>query len=191
MTVEATPAAPESPPADRPQENVVAEERRKREKAEQEAKEAREELNGLSTRLQQIEDRDKSEVERERSARERAEQERNTLTDRLTKLERGGWVRQAAQEASFVDPEDAVVHVDLSDIESERDAERAVKRLADRKKHLVQDEQRQPQVGQVPQPGQPRAAGPQVSEADERLLADIQTANQDAWSTAAPLFPQQ
>lgn len=121
----------------------------------QQAKDAQKQLKEMQDRLQELEDRDKSELERERSQRERAQQEKTDLEQRLVSLERGQWVRAAAQAAKFVDVDDAVAHLDLAGIESERDAKKAVEKLAERKQHLVRQEPQRPEIGQVLKGGQP------------------------------------
>lgn len=134
---------------DPPEANLVGEAKRKQRQAEKEAKDLRE-------RLEALEDRDKSETERERKARERAEVERDELASRVQRLERGGWVRSAAAEAGFNDAEDAVAFADLADIESEAEAKRAVKSIASRKPHLLKpSDPTPPQIGKVLENGQP------------------------------------
>ena len=104
------------------------------------------------TRLQEIEERllehenqNKSETERERIARERAEQRAAELETKVTGLEKGAWVRSAAAELKFHDPEDAVTYLQsrLAGIEDEREAKRLVRDLAKRKSHLVQEEKQE------------------------------------------------
>lgn len=106
------------------------------------AKKAEEELASLRDKLIEFEDRDKSEVERERAARERAESQLGDLLGKVTALEKGAWVRSAAAELNFHDPEDAVTYLfnKLANVEDEREAKRLVKKLADSKKHLVRNE---------------------------------------------------
>src|SRR5690349_10315507 len=96
------------------------------------AKKAEEELLSLRDKLVEFEDRDKSEVERERSARERAESQLTEMMNRVTSLEKGSWVRSAAAELNFHDPEDAVAHLgsQLANLEDQREAKRLVERLA-------------------------------------------------------------
>jgi chromosome segregation ATPase len=106
------------------------------------AKQAQDELDELRSRLTEFEDRDKSETERERSARERAERQVQELTQTVTGLQKGSWVRSAAAELNFHDPEDAVTYLTdrLASFEDERDAKREVRALAKRKAHLVREE---------------------------------------------------
>lgn len=117
------------------------------------AKQAEQELNDLRNKILEFEDRDKSEVERERSARERAESQLGDLMTKVTSLEKGAWVRQAAADLDFHDPEDAVSHLreNLTSLEDQRDAKRLVRKLADSKKHLVREEKKDERrsIGQV------------------------------------------
>jgi hypothetical protein len=105
------------------------------------AKQAQDELDELRARLTEFEDRDKSETERERAARERAERQVQELSQTVTGLQKGSWVRSAAAELEFHDPEDAVTYLSdrLASFEDERDAKRAVRDLAKRKGHLVRE----------------------------------------------------
>lgn len=109
------------------------------------AKKAEDELASLRDKLIEFEDRDKSEVERERAARERAESQLTDLVGKVTALEKGAWVRSAAAELAFHDPEDAVTYLysKLAGVEDEREAKRLVKKLAENKKHLVRGEHKQ------------------------------------------------
>jgi chromosome segregation ATPase len=106
------------------------------------AKQAQDELDELRTRLTEFEDRDKSETERERAARERAERQVQELSQTVTGLQKGSWVRSAAAELNFHDPEDAVTYLTdrMASFEDERDAKREVRALAKRKAHLVREE---------------------------------------------------
>lgn len=117
------------------------------------AKQAEKELEDLRNKILEFEDRDKSEVDRERSARQRAESQLGELMTKVTSLEKGAWVRQAAADMDFHDPEDAVSHLreNLPSLEDQRDAKRLVRKLADQKKHLVREankDDRRP-IGQV------------------------------------------
>lgn len=117
------------------------------------AKDAEQRLAELNERLLEFEDRDKSEVERERAARTRAETQLTDLMGKVTALEKGAWVRSAAAELNFHDPEDAMSHLrdKLAGLEDERDAKRLVQSLAKTKKHLVREEKQQerPSLSQV------------------------------------------
>lgn len=113
------------------------------------AKKAEQELAELRNRILEFEDRDKSEVDRERTARQRAEQMIAELSGKVTSLEKGAWVRSAAAELDFHDPEDAVQHLrdQLGNLEDDREAKRLVKRLADNKKHLVRAQKAEERPG--------------------------------------------
>lgn len=135
-----------------PEENLAGEDRRKRLKAEKEARDLRE-------RLEALESKDQSELERERKAREKAELERQELASRVESLEKGGWVRDAAAAANFHNPSAAASFIDLSEIEDAKDAVRAVKDLAKREGYLVKAEDgTPPKIGQVLKDGQAAAA---------------------------------
>lgn len=153
-----------------------------------EAKAAKEQLKSLEQRLQEIEDKDKSELERERAQRERLQTELQEREARLTRVERGQWVREAAAEAKFIDPTDALGRVDLSQIESEADAKREVKKIADKAKHLVQAEPEPPPVpGRVlanGQPADPNAPDPRQEE-NEKFLAELKAKSAEGWTSSS------
>lgn len=169
------------------------------------AKKAEEELASLRDKLIEFEDRDKSEVERERAARERAESQLGDLLGKVTALEKGAWVRSAAAELDFHDPEDAVTYLysKLANVEDEREAKRLVKKLADSKKHLVRGEEKkdrpslnrvfasdqaqQAQQGQQPLPNramQAAAAEQQFADGLRKELAKFLPENSDNWYSA-------
>ena len=144
------------------------------------AKQAEKELDDLRNKILEFEDRDKSEVDRERSARQRAESQLGELMNKVTGLEKGAWVRSAAAELNFHDPEDAVSHLreNLASLEDQRDAKRLVRKLADSKKHLVREEKKDERrsIGQVfagqqvpQQQGQPQQRSPQQIAAEREL----------------------
>lgn len=133
---------------DRPDQNVIAEERRKRQKAERD-------LRDMQARLEELETKDQSELERERKARAKAEQERQEFAQKVEQLEKGSWVRDAAAAANFHNPSAAASFLDLSEIEDAADAQRAIRDLAKREQYLVKPEETpRPQVGQVLKDGQ-------------------------------------
>jgi hypothetical protein len=117
------------------------------------AKKASQELEELRSKLIEFEDRDKSEVERERAARERAESQLSDLMGKVTSLEKGAWVRSAAAELGFHDPEDAVTHLysNLGALEDQREAKRLVRKLAESKPHLhkSQEKKERPPISRV------------------------------------------
>lgn len=144
------------------------------------AKQAEKELDDLRNKILEFEDRDKSEVDRERSARQRAESQLGELMNKVTSLEKGAWVRSAAAELNFHDPEDAVSHLreNLAGLEDQRDAKRLVRKLADGKKHLVREEKKDERrsIGQVfagqqvpQQQGQQQQRSPQQVAAEREL----------------------
>lgn len=142
----------------------------KRKDSERENKELRE-------RLEALESKDQSELERERKAREKAEQERQQFASRVESLEKGGWVRDAAAAANFHNPSAAASFLDLSEIDSQRDAERAVKDLAKREQYLVKaEDDTPPKIGQVLKDGKPadgqRPKGGIDPMADAQVIAD-------------------
>ena len=104
------------------------------------------------------------ELERERKRVEQLEKRaadaeaKAAETDaKLARTVKERWVTAAAKD--FADPGDAVAFLNLDDIEDEKDAERAVKRLAGQKKHLLKSED--PVLpGRVLQNGQATTAKP-------------------------------
>ena len=108
------------------------------------AKQAERETQELREQLLQFQDRDKSEVERERDARVRLEQRLTQLETENVAMQKGSWIRSAAAEANFHDPEDAfsLLRDQLGGFEDERDARKAVQRIASQKKHLVKDDEK-------------------------------------------------
>jgi DNA repair exonuclease SbcCD ATPase subunit len=151
----------------------------------QQAKEAKQQLEDLRGRLEELETRDQSEVERERAKREQYESRSRELEQRLTVMERSSWLRSAAADAGFDDPEDAVAFINPSSVESEDEAERAVKKLAKRKPKLLRDTSPAPQIGQVLANGQrvdPNA--PQRDQDAEAFMAQIRAAqDEDGWQS--------
>lgn len=136
------------------------------------AKKYEQELNALREQLQAHEDQGKSEVERERAARARAEQQVASLSSKITNLEKGSWVRSAATELNFHDPEDAVQHLrdQLGSMEDQADAKRLVRNLAKGKKHLVREEKKdeRPSISRMfagDQAAQQNGGGQQMSPA--------------------------
>jgi chromosome segregation ATPase len=108
------------------------------------------ELDELRSQLEEKESASLPELERERKQREKlearlaeAEKEREQALLQATNVQRENWVAAAAATLNFHEPDDASRFVDLSEIESKADAERAVKDVAKRKKHLVKDEDTQ------------------------------------------------
>lgn len=164
------------------------------------AKDAEQKLAELNDKLLEFEDRDKSEVERERNARTRAESQLNDLMGKVTALEKGAWVRSAAAELNFHDPEDAMslLRDKLAGLEDERDAKRLVQSIAKAKKHLVREEKANERpslsqvfsgqnVGQQAQNGQARTPQQQAAERELKFaegLRDQLGAFRDNWHNA-------
>lgn len=97
-------------------------------------------------------DRMKKDLERAEKRAADADAKAEAADAKLARSAKAGWVRSAAKE--FTDPDDAVAFVDLDGIDDEKDAERAVKDLAKRKKHLLKGEE--PKLpGKVLDNGQP------------------------------------
>ena len=87
------------------------------------------ELEQMKKRLEQAEKR--------AEAAEQAKQQADTL---LVTSQRERLVTAAAKDQNFADPSDASAFLNLDEIEDEKDAERAVKRLAAKKPHLLKGE---------------------------------------------------
>lgn len=152
------------------------------------AKTARTQLEEMQQRLQELEDRDKSELDRERSKREQLEKQASDAMQRLTVMERSSWLRSAAAEAGFDDPEDAVAFINPSSIESAEQAEKEVKRLAKRKPKLLRDSSPAPQIGQVLANGQRvDASQQQRDESSEQFMAQIRAAQDSEGWQSIPL----
>lgn len=149
------------------------------------AKTAKAQLEEMKTRLEELESRDQSELERERKAREKYESGFNEMQQKLTVVERSSWLRSAAAEAGFDDPEDAVAFISPSSVESVEQAEREVKKLAKRKPKLLRETSPAPPIGQVLANGQrvdPNAQ--QRDEHAEQFAAQIRAAQDtDGWQS--------
>ncbi len=172
------------------------------------AKKAEEDLADLRSKLVEFEDRDKTEVERERAARERAESQLGELMGKVTSLEKGAWVRSAAAELNFHDPEDAVMHLQggLGKLEDAREAKRLVRKLAESREHLVRQEKKneRPSIGRVftgqqyenngqqqPQQQQPVSAAQAAAQQEQQFaeglrgqLSKFLPENSDNWYSA-------
>lgn len=106
------------------------------------------ELDQLKKRLEQAEKR-----------AEEADKRASEMESQATNVRREQWVTAAASALNFHEPEDASRFVNLGEIESREDAERAVKAIAKAKKHLVRDEDK-------PLPGKVLNDGRKASAAD-------------------------
>jgi hypothetical protein len=135
--------------------------------ANKKAKEAADRAKALEGELQKIRedlaDRDekglpeldqmKRRLESAEKRAQEAEQRATETESKATRMQRERLVTQAASKQNFIDPDDAARYIDLDDIEDADAAERAVKRVAKAKKHLIKlDEPVIP--GQVLQNGQ-------------------------------------
>lgn len=114
------------------------------------------EVASLRAAVDERENANLPELERERKQRERfeaqaadAEARAEAADQRLARLERGGWVRDAAAEAGFLNPSAAEKFLDLGDIETATQARNAVKKLADQEKYLVRQEGDKPALDRV------------------------------------------
>jgi hypothetical protein len=83
----------------------------------------------------------KKDMERAEKRAEEAERKAAEADAKVARTTKERWVTAAAQDQNFADPSDASAFVNLDDIEDEKDAERAVKRLASQKKHLLKAEE--------------------------------------------------
>ncbi len=139
----------------------LSKESAKRKDAEKRATEIEKSLAELKAQMEERESAGLPELDRERKRAEqlekRAAEADKRAEDAEAKVQRGQrerWVAAAAQSHDFADPSDAAAFVELDEIDDEKDAERAVKRLAARKSHLLKRED--PQLpGQVLKNGRP------------------------------------
>lgn len=189
----ATPTPPE--PVEPPVERTVPYDRFK--SVNDQLVEAKQKIGTFETKLTELEEKDKTELEQERSKRERAEAKLTELQGqveelggKLTSTERSQWVREAAAKANFHDPVDALgrPEVDLSKIETEDDAKKAVAEAVKAAKHLVDAEPTPPSVpGRVlagGQPADPNAPDP-AREEGEKFVQELKEASQRGWATSA------
>lgn len=172
LEVVGLPGQPEQEPAKQEQQ---AEEKKHEEtvpydrfqKANQKAKDAADKVRSLSDEMAQLREQlemkqsGASDVEQMQRRLERAEQRAQEMERKAeeasaeaanTRKER--WIASAASAQNFADPSDASAFLDLSEIESQGDAERAIKRLAKSKSYLVKSEERQ-LPGKVMEDGKP------------------------------------
>lgn len=153
-------------------------------KAETEARKALEkQLADLTSQMEEAKNAGLEPLEQERKRAEalekraaEAEKRAEEASKAVLKGQRERWVTSAASSQNFADPSDASAFVNLDDIEDEKDAERAVKRLAAQKKHLLKSED--PQLpGRVLQNGQaassPKNGGINPSAEAEMLAGEL------------------
>jgi hypothetical protein len=119
----------------------------KRKEAEGRAKSLEREMAELRAQVEERENAGLPELERERQRAKKleeriaeAERRAEEADRRVQMTQRERWVTQAAAKLNFIDPDDAARYVDLDDIEDIDQAERAVKRVAKAKEHLLRKE---------------------------------------------------
>jgi DNA repair exonuclease SbcCD ATPase subunit len=144
-----TPDAPNEAAEDKTEDQRVPYERfqqaNKKAKAETEARKALERtVADLQAQMEERENAGLPELDQMRKrleqAEKRAEENERKAQEADTKLARSTkerWLTAAAKD--FDDPADALAFIDIDDIEDEKDAERAVKRLATKKPRLLKD----------------------------------------------------
>lgn len=111
------------------------------------------ELNELKKKQQDIEDKDKSEAEKAKAEAERSKAAVTKLAERFRNQAVDSLIEKVARDLKFKDTDDAISLVKRADIEVEQDendpaeitvnrksVEKAVKALADQKKHLIDAE---------------------------------------------------
>jgi hypothetical protein len=152
----------------------------------QAAKDREKQLQEMASRLEELENRDKSELERERAKRETFEKQAADMAARLERVERSNWIRSAAAAAGFEDPDDAVAFISTDSVESDTDAEKAVAKLAKRKPRLLREQTPAANIGQVVQNGQPigqqQATQPE-DPAALALLEQVKAAQSSGWTS--------
>jgi DNA repair exonuclease SbcCD ATPase subunit len=138
------------------------------------AKEKDDQLKALTDRLEELEAQGKSESEQERLKREKAEAklaemqaDLQSRDERLNRMEKSGWVRNAAAQAGFANPDDAVAFADLDGLEEAKDADKAIKDLAKQRPYLLRQETPGQQLGQVVTDGRPGAPPQQLDPAEQ------------------------
>jgi DNA repair exonuclease SbcCD ATPase subunit len=119
----------------------------KRKEAQERASKLEQQVAEMRAQLEQHEqlglpeiDRMKNELEKTAKRAEEAEKRAQEFEQQATNTRKERWITAAANTHNFVDPDDAVRYVDLADIESSDDAERAVKRVAKQKEHLIKQD---------------------------------------------------
>ena len=154
----------------------------KRKEAEKQVAAFQKQITDLQTQMEERESAGLPELERERKRAEQLEQRTAAAEKRAEEAEaralnteRSRWVATAASGQNFIDPDDATRFVDLADIESADDAEKAVKRVAKAKAHLIKSEERQ-LPGRVLENGKPATKDkPEVTDPmaeDARIVSE-------------------
>ena len=153
---------------------------KKAKEAADQAKQLQKQMDDLKAQLSEREqaglpelDQLKKRVEAAEKRADQAEAKAGEFEQQATNTRRERWVAAAAASQNFIDPDDASRFVDLADIESAEDAERAVKRIAKAKKHLVKPDE--PVIpGRVLQNGQQTPATPGKPGSNIDLSAEAQ-----------------
>lgn len=101
------------------------------------AKAEAERAAALEQKLKEREEAELTEKERAEKRAEEAEQRAQEAEGKATKLERGGWIKDAAAKAGFQNPADASAFLNLSEIDSEEKAAKAVESLAGERAYLL------------------------------------------------------
>lgn len=117
------------------------------------AKQAAKDLKAANKRLEELDQKDKSEIEKAKTAQAKADEKVTKLATRLRTQAVDVAIKDAARALKFKDEDDAVSLVSRKDISVEQDEDdpsdieidlksvkAAVKALADRKKHLIDAE---------------------------------------------------
>lgn len=138
---------------------------RKAKEAGEAQKAAEKQLADLRAQLEERETAGLPELDQMRkrleAAERRAEESERKATEaeaHVARSRKERWITAAAAAQNFADPSDAAAFLSLDDIDDEKDAERAVKRLAAAKKHLIKPEERK-LPGRVLEGGQPVPLG--------------------------------
>lgn len=117
------------PKADPPEANRLGEAERRRKKAEKDAADAQK-------KVEELEGKDASDLEKAQKAAQKAEEKAAEAEAKAKKLERGAWIRAAADKAGAIDAEVVEALVNIDDAEDADAAEQLVKELAERKPKL-------------------------------------------------------
>ncbi len=153
------------------------------------------EIADLRAQFEERESAGLPELERERKRAEQLEkraaeaEKRAEETERnLSRAQRERWAAQAASALNFVDPDDAARYLDLDDIEDADQAERAVKRVAKAKPHLLRGEEpklpgRVLENGRTASPSKGAAGGIDAKTEAESLAAGLKQFT-DRWHVA-------
>lgn len=133
--------------------SALQKEREQRKSAAKELRTLTKQFRDAQKRLDELDDKDKSEVEKATKALAAAQEKTTKLASRLRTQAVDALIERHARDMKFIDVDDALSGVDRSKIEVEQDdddpsditvdaktVKAAVKALADKKKHLIQSE---------------------------------------------------